>query len=128
MTYIAVVDVNNASGQVPPGGTAIVFLPGQERHHVVRVPNKALTFRPSTPAFAAVGQDPPTLDSTRPGPDQERRGVRPAYVWKFENQRFIPIPVDVGVADDFWTQLVSGPIQPGDVVVTEAIPGVELDR
>ena len=102
MTYIAVIDVDNANGDVPPGGSALVFLP--------------------------VGQDPPTLDSPRVEADQERRGVRLGHVWKFENRRFIPIPVDVGVADDSWTQLVSGPIQPGDLVVTEAVPGVEPTR
>ena len=122
VTYMAVIDVDNASGQVPPGGTTIVFLPGQERRNVVRVRNSALTFRPSTAAFAAVGQDPPTLDSPRPEADRDRRGVRLAHVWKFENRRFIPIPVDVGVADDAWTELVSGPIQSGDIVLIDAVP------
>ena len=125
MTYIAVIDVNNASRTVPPGGSAIVFLPGQERQNVVRVPNNALTFRPSTPAFAAVGQHPPTLDAPRPEREQARRGVRLAHVWKFENRRFIPIAVDVGVSDDLWTELVNGPLQSGDVVVTDAVPGPE---
>ena len=128
VTYFAVIDVNNADGTVPPGGTAIVFLPGQERHNVLRVPSNALTFRPSAPAFAAVGQNPPTLDSPRPGSEQARRDVRLAHIWMFANRRFIPIAVDVGVSDDLWTELVNGPLQPGDVVVTDAIPGPEKRR
>jgi RND family efflux transporter MFP subunit len=123
VTYFAVIDVNNADGTVPPGGTAIVYLPGHERRNVVRVPNNALTFRPSRAAFAAVAQDPPTLDAPRPEREQARRGVRLAHVWKFENRRFIPIAVDVGVSDDFWTEIVGGPLQSGDVVVTDAVPG-----
>ncbi len=125
VTYIAVIDVNNASRKAPPGGSAIVFLPGQERQNVVRVPNNALTFRPSATAFAAVGQDPPALDPPRPESEQARRGARLAHVWKFENRRFIPIAVDVGVSDDFWTEIVGGPLQSGDVVVTDAVPGPE---
>ena len=128
MTYIAVIDVDNASRKVPPGGSAIVFLPGQERQNVVRVPNNALTFRPSPPVFAAVGQSPPTLDSTRPDSEQSRRDVRLTHVWTFANRRFIPIAVDVGVSDDQWTELVSGPLQSGDVVVTDAVPGPEKRR
>jgi HlyD family secretion protein len=127
VTYIAVIDVNNASGAVPPGGTALVFLPGQERQNVVRVPNNALTFRPSTRAFAAVGQDPPALDALQPESGRARDGVRLTHVWKYANRRFIPVAVDVGVSDDFWTELVDGSLQSGDVVVTDAAPGVEED-
>lgn len=125
MTYIAVIEVNNAGGTMPPGGTAIVFLPGQERRNVVRVPNNALTFRPSRAAFAAVDQNPPTLESPQPEREPAQRGVRVAHVWKFENRRFIPIPVHVGVSDDFWTEIVGGPFQSGDVVVTDAVPSVK---
>ena len=128
MTYLAVIDVNNASGSVPPGGSAIVFLPGQERRNVVRVPNNALTFRPSTTALAAVAQDPPILDSPRPEREQARRGVRFAHVWKFENRRFMPIAVEAGVSDDSWTEIVGGALRSGDVVVTDAVPVVERRR
>ena len=72
-----------------------------------------------------LAQDPPTLDAPRPEREQARRGVRLAHVWKFENRRFIPIAVDVGVSDDFWTEIVGGPLQPGDVVLTDAVPGPE---
>ena len=128
VTYLAVIDVNNASGLVPPGGSAIVFLPGQERRNVVRVPNNALTFRPSTTALAAVAQDPPILDSPRPEREQARRGVRFAHVWKFENRRFMPIAVEAGVSDDSWTEIVGGALRAGDVVVTDAVPVVERRR
>jgi hypothetical protein len=128
VTYLAVIDVHNASGVVPPGGSAIVFLPGQERRNVLRVPNNALTFRPSTAAFAAVGQDPPILDAPLPEREQARRGVRLAHVWTFENRRFTPIAVEAGVSDDLWTEVVGGALRSGDVVVTDAVPAVERHR
>jgi hypothetical protein len=43
-------------------------------------------------------------------------------VWKLVNRRFVPIAVDVGLADDDWTELVDGPLRPGDVLVTAAEP------
>jgi len=126
VTYLAVIDVNNPGGTVPPGGTAIVFLPGQERRNVLRVPNNALTFRPSSAAFAAVDQDPPTLDSPRPEREPAHRGERVAHVWKFENRRFTPVAVQVGVSDDSWTEIIGGPLQAGDIVVTDAVPSAEM--
>ena len=121
VTYFAVIDVNNAGGTVPPGGTAIVFLLAQQRQNVVRVPNKALTFRPSGAAFAAVAQSPPTLEGSPPE-REAHRGERPAYLWKFESGRFIPIAVDVGVSDELHTEIVGGSLRAGDVVLTDAVP------
>jgi hypothetical protein len=43
-------------------------------------------------------------------------------VWKVENRRFVPIAVEAGLADDFWTELVEGPLRPGDVLLTAAEP------
>lgn len=120
--YIAVIDVDNESGIVPPGGSAIVFLPANERRDVMRVPNTALTFRPSRSAFAVVGQEPPALELPRSDIDPSRRDVRRAYLWTFAKQRFVPLTVGVGISDDHWTEIVDGPLRPGDVVLTEAIP------
>jgi len=43
----------------------------------------------------------------------------------FENRRFLPVAVQVGVSDDFSTEIVGGPLQAGDVVVTDAVQSVE---
>ena len=55
-------------------------------------------------------------------PQAPRRGsvnsTRKAYVWKFEHRRFVPIAVEVGLADDTWTELLSGDVQAGELVVT----------
>jgi HlyD family secretion protein len=119
--YIAVIDVDNESGTVPPGGSAIVYLPANERRDVMRVPNTALTFRPSRSTFAAVGQDPPALELPRSTAEPFRHGVRHANLWTFAKQRFVPFTVDVGISDDYWTEIVDGPLRPGDVVLTDAV-------
>jgi HlyD family secretion protein len=121
VTYIAVIDVDASSEDIPPGGTAIVTLAGSERAQAVRIPNNALTFAPSTDSFAAVDQEPPVL-SRADTPSTKPAGTRKGYVWKFENNRFVPIAVETGIADDGWTELVSGDVRPGDRLVTAAVP------
>jgi RND family efflux transporter MFP subunit len=122
VTYIAVIDVNNATGTVPPGGTAVITLGGHERPNAIRIPNTALAFRPSAGAFSAANQEPPVLDPPQSPREQSRRGTRRGYVWKLENRRFVPIAVEAGLADESWTELIEGPLRPGDVLLTAAEP------
>lgn len=121
VTYIAVIDVDSANQDIPPGGTALVTLAGSERAQAVRVPNNALTFAPSAETLAAVNQKPPALSRPNVGSPKQTR-TRHGYVWKFENSRFVPVAVETGIADESWTELVAGGVRPGDRVVTAALP------
>lgn len=118
VSYIAVIDVETANQNAPPGGTAIVTLTAGERPQAVRIPNNALVFAPSAEVLAEVGQTPPVLE--RAGEAGKERATRRGRVWKFENERFVPIDVEVGIADDTWTELVSGDVHPGDRLITAA--------
>jgi len=121
VTYVAVIEVDAPGEDIPPGGTAIVTLGGSERKQAVRIPNNALTYAPSADALAAVDQEPPDLD--RPdNASAKQTGTRQGLVWKFENSRFVPIAVETGISDDSWTEAVSGSVQPGDRLVTAAVP------
>jgi HlyD family secretion protein len=119
VTYLAVIDVDNAGMQIPPGSTAIVTLSAADRPQAVRIPNNALTFAPSAEAFAAVDQKPPTLNRTEPA-STSKRATRRGYVWKLEENRFVPIAVETGIADEAWTELVSGDVRPQDRLITAA--------
>jgi HlyD family secretion protein len=123
VTYMAVIDVDNVDRAVPPGGTALVMLAGGQRENAVRIPNAALAFHPSPAAFAAADQQPPVLEPAgSPRGRSQDDGTRDRYVWKFESGEFVPVRVETGFADDSWTELVSGPVQPGDALVTSAVP------
>ena len=123
VAYPAVIDVDNRNGELTPGKTAILTLPAARRGSAVRVPNRAVAFRPSPDVFEAVRQDAPELAAApaagAPGAPSPSRG-RSAHVWKFEDGRFVPIAVRVGLADETWTELIEGPLQPGDQLVTSA--------
>jgi HlyD family secretion protein len=123
VTYVAVIDVDNPNQQIPPGGTAIVTLSGSERPQAVRIPNNALTFAPSPEALAAVDQKAPVLNRPDEAP-VKGNATQQDYVWKVENNRFVPIAVKTGIADDSWTELIGGDVRPRDLLVTAAAPRV----
>jgi RND family efflux transporter MFP subunit len=127
VTYTAVIDVDNSGRTLPPGSTAIVTVPGSRRRNVVRIPNNVLTFRPSAEVLDAIDQEEPRLNRAQhpgAGAGGSNRGARSTYVWRYEDGRFVPIEVQVGLSDDKWTELVDGPIRPRDRLVTSAaIPG-----
>ena len=117
---MAVVDVDNSDGRLAPGTTAIVTLAGARRQDVIRIPNNALSFRPPTAVFEAIGQEPPVLESTESGQKHPDPGARAAYVWRYDGKKFVPVKVVAGLSDDHWTELVSGEVHPGDLLVTSA--------
>ena len=118
VSYTAIVDVDNADLTIAPGNTAIVVLPTARRDEVVRVPNNALSFRPSPAVLEATDQK--SLSVPAPAANNETGRGRAGYVWKFENGKFVPVEVRTGIADETWTEILSGSIQPGDRLVTSA--------
>ncbi len=121
VTYTAVVDVPNVDGLLAPGGTAIVTMGGGSRQGVVRLPNNALSFRPSPAMLERTGQDDLAVNA---GAAAEKvtgdRKARVSQVWRFENNKFVPVDVVTGLSDDRWTEMISGRVQPGDQLVTNA--------
>jgi HlyD family secretion protein len=59
VTYSTVIDVPNPDLKLKPGMTANVNIEIARRNNVLRVPNAALRFRPTTEMFTALGQTPP---------------------------------------------------------------------
>jgi len=106
--YATMIDVENPDEKLRPGMTATVTLAGLRRDHVVRIPNGALSFRPAPAVLSAVRES-----ASQPSTASSR-------VWKFDGRQFTPVDVRIGLADNEWSELVSGSLHPGDAVVTEA--------
>jgi HlyD family secretion protein len=115
ISYSAIVDVSNSTGVLRPGLTATVQLDGPRRENVTRVPNAALAFRPPADVLHALGQ---ALDAS-PG-NAAANDPTARRLWRFDGAQFTPIDVQVGVSDARWTEVASGPLRPGDSVVTGA--------
>jgi HlyD family secretion protein len=133
VTYNVVFDVDNPEQKLKPGMTANLTITIDERNNVLKVPNSALRFRPQSAnnqsgnnaqsgqggrqrraQQAAVGQDQnPTTPSTAPVlPGQTR------MVWVLgSDKKPQPRRIVVGLSDGSATEVVSGNLQEGDIVV-----------
>jgi HlyD family secretion protein len=118
VTYTAVIVVDNPDNVLAPGTTATIALPVGIRNNVVRIPNNALTFRPSTEVFDAIRQTPPQLETEKEDPFST--AGRLGYVWTYDDGRFHAIKVRTGLADEQWTEMLTGEVRPGDRLVTTA--------
>jgi HlyD family secretion protein len=118
VSYTAIVDVANPDEKLRPGMTALVVLRGPRRDNTIRIPNSALSFRPPPEVLDAIGTaGMPAADTPRRRQDGSGGA---GEVWRYDGRQFTPISVRTGLADDGWTELVSGPLHSGDPLVTGA--------
>jgi HlyD family secretion protein len=76
VTYSTVIEVPNPELKLKPGMTANVTIEIARRNDVLRIPNRALAFRPTTDMFAVLNQEvPPELDRGRGGFGGRGRGM-----------------------------------------------------
>jgi RND family efflux transporter MFP subunit len=116
VSYTAVIEVDNPDGAIVPGSTAVVTLPTAQRDDVIRVPNAALSFRPTPDALKATGQE----DLKWPVEDRAAGGAAgQGVVFKYDGGKFVPIPVETGASDERWTEVRSENVPPGDQLVTQ---------
>jgi HlyD family secretion protein len=108
VTYDVVVNVTNPEFLLKPGMTANVTIVTARRDNVVRIPVDALRFHPR--AIARAQSD---------GAANSQLGGRSATVWIPEGSAVQPVSLTIGLSDGAWVQMVSGPLKPGDQVVTE---------
>lgn len=113
--------VENPDEQLQPGMTAIVSLDGARRARVTRIPNAALSFVPSPSVLAAAREKEPPLPLAA---NQSSNSVR---VWAYDGTEFTPIQIGTGLTGDEWTELLSGPLEPGATLVTNASIGGRSD-
>jgi HlyD family secretion protein len=135
VTYNVVFDVDNPEQKLKPGMTANLTITIDERNNVLKVPNSALRYRPQSTnnqnrdsnngqaaqggrqrraQQAAGGQNEnPITPSTAPVlPGQTR------MVWVLSSdQKPQPRRIVVGLSDGSATEVVSGNLQEGDVVI-----------
>ncbi len=117
VSYTVIVDVPNTDERLRPGMTALVRLTGARRDGAIRIPNGALTFRPSLEVLKALGQ-PQRVEPPVEGNGEIR--AEPAEALTFDGQQLTPSPVDAGLADGQWTELLGGDVHPGEELVTAA--------
>ena len=98
VTYDIVISVNNSDLTLMPGMTAASRIVIDQRNDVIRVPNQALRYVPRGLAGA-----------TQSGQ---------AQIWVLRAGKPVSISVVAGLDDDNFTEVASGDVKPGDLVIT----------
>ncbi|MGO8911083.1 MAG: efflux RND transporter periplasmic adaptor subunit [Bradyrhizobium sp.] len=98
VTYDIVIGVDNTDLALMPGLTAASRIVVDQRDDVMRVPNQALRYVPS--------------NLPRNAPSDQAR------VWVLREGQPVAVAVVTGLDDDSVTEIVSGDLKPGDLVIT----------
>jgi HlyD family secretion protein len=108
VTYDAVVEVPNPDLKLKPGMTANVTFVIAERTDVLKVPNAALRFQ-------LPGTERPAVEPRQETPTAGRHG----QVWVLTAEgRPEPRELGLGIADDTYTEVLSGDLHAGQEVIT----------
>jgi HlyD family secretion protein len=99
VTYDVVIAVDNPDLALKPGMTATVTIATAEREGVLKVPLRALRFRPDD-------------ESLPPAPPRPGRST----VWVLRDGTLSPVAIETGVRNDEETEVVSGELAEGDRV------------
>ncbi len=120
VTYDVVVAVDNPKLELRPGMTATITITTAEAEDALRIPVRALRFRPERAVRSrpsATRSAPPTPAPGREGEPHREKGHSPAV--------FVPVPgggvkrveVETGVRNESYAALVSGELHEGDPVI-----------
>lgn len=118
VTYNTVIDFSNPDEKLLPGETAYVTIPTGRATNAIEIPNPALTFKPPIP-----GKDLQALykqySISREASITHLGGWQ--VIWKLgPHKELVPIAVQAGITDYNNTQLLSGNLHEGDVLVIAA--------
>jgi len=118
VSYATMIDVDNPGERLRPGMTAAAVLAGLQRDDVIRVPNAALSFRPTAQLFQTLGESEPAAPDVNGATDTAQRA---RTLWTYDGRQFTPVLARLGLSDGQWTEALTGPLHPGDRVVTNAV-------
>ena len=106
VTFDVVLSTDNSDFALKPGMTAATRIIVDQRNDVVRVPSQALRFVPSGVATGA----PATRGAAT-------SSIAQAQVWALREGEPAVVPVDIGLDDESFVEIVAGNLKPGDQVI-----------
>jgi len=128
VTYLAEISVENKQFLLRPGMTATALITVKGVKQAVLVPNMALRFTPSAPTSGAQPDGRGFISKLMPGPPPRQNRPPEAAddsaaprVWTLQGTNPAPVPVKTGISNGKWTEINSGNVEPGTVLVVEAM-------
>lgn len=127
VSYSTVLKVKNDDLSLRPGMTGAAEIATVTRENALLVPNAALRFTPSTTASTQASRG--LVGSLMPGPPSDNSSQRTVtnskgnlqQVWILANGNPLATPVSVGVSDGRFTEIVSGSLKQGMLVITDNV-------
>jgi HlyD family secretion protein len=134
VTYPVIIEVANPEGRLRPKMTANVTIDVSTVQNVLRVPNAALRFKPPTDnaregsssgggdamqraARSGRGNGPAGAAGQMPG-GRRRDASKAQTVYTLDAEKKLkPVEIRTGISDGRYTQIVSGALKEGDLVV-----------
>ncbi len=121
VNYDVIIYIDNKDLKLKPGMTTYVTIDVGTRHNILMIPNAALRFAPNDSdtiirTYSLHNKLPDWVKVK--GSDEKREWYRITKVWVYRNDQFIPIPIQTGIRDNNYTELVTGDLKEGDEVVT----------
>lgn len=121
VTYDVVIDFENPNEELLPGETAYVTIPTGHARNALLIPNSALIFTPSEPP-ATVRQLYTKYKIPREAYTNHLGGWQ--VVWKMgPNKSVLPVAIKAGITDLNNTQVLSGDLQQGDIIISSQTSG-----
>ena len=108
VTFDAVVGAANQDLALKPGMTASLRIVTDKRDNVVRVPNQALQFEPTSVVSSSNAES---------GTPQATAGTG-AAIWVLRGGKMVSVPVVTGLEDETYTEIIKGDLQPGETAIT----------
>ena len=128
VTYLTYLDVDNTDLSLRPGMTAVATIVANQRNDVLLVPNSALRFTPSVGTAGAPAAKGGIVASLTPRmPRSNTRGsaataastAAAKQVWVLRDGAAVALAVVPGISDGRMTEIVSGDLQAGMLVITD---------
>lgn len=110
VTYDTIVSVNNSALKLKPGMTANTSILVASKEQVMKVPNAALRYTPSSAPKGDSGKKAPE------GKNPSEKSV--TQIWLLEQGKLKQVVVKPGIADDNFTEISSDKVKEGMAVVT----------
>lgn len=128
VTYETVLRVDNSGLLLRPGMTATADITVQEIEDALLVPNAALRFKPTVSSGQKSGSGGGLLRSLLPRPPHPAKnhretdtGNKQQKVWQLVDGQAVAISITTGASDGINTEVLSGDIEPGMVLIVDTI-------
>lgn len=119
VTYNVVVGVDNTDLRLKPGMTANVSIIVAQNDRALKIPNAAFRFMPPNSERERPEVNGPVASVVaRDSTGKSDEALTQKTVWKLtENENLLQLPVHTGISDGVVTEILSGGLMEGDVVV-----------